>query len=116
MNIKLISLLNLFKSINHSRFIAIALYFTLFIILLDIFYVIYNTLYQMYLELKRDTFKIGFDPEFSYTWKRSSYLYEMWCYFKFIHLLASEYEINIKNCDSIFVFKIFIFHIVKFCV
>ena len=47
MNIKLISLLNLFKSINHSRFIAIALYFTLFIILLDIFYVIYNTLYQI---------------------------------------------------------------------
>ena len=47
MNIKLISLLNLLKSINHSRFIAIALYFTLFIILLDIFYVIYNTLYQI---------------------------------------------------------------------
>ena len=47
MNIKLISLLNLLKSINHSRFIAIALYFTLFIILLDIFYVIYNILYQV---------------------------------------------------------------------
>ena len=66
----------------------------------------YNTLYQMYLELKRDTFKIEFDPEFSYTWKRSSYLYEMWCYFKVIHLLASEYEMNIKNWDSIFVGKI----------
>lgn len=47
----------------------------------------YNTLYQMYLELKRETFKVEFDPEFSYTWKRSSYLYEMWCYFKIIHLL-----------------------------
>ena len=42
----------------------------------------YNTLYQMYLELRKDTFQVEFDSEFSYTWKRSSYLYEMWCFFR----------------------------------
>lgn len=65
----------------------------------------YNTLYQMYLELKKDTFQIEFDSEFSYTWKRSSYLYEMWCYFKVVHLLAEEYEMNIAGWNSIFTGK-----------
>ncbi len=54
----------------------------------------YNTLYQMYLEWKRGSMQIAFDPAYSYTWKRSSYLYEMWCYFKMIHLLSEQYEIN----------------------
>lgn len=66
----------------------------------------YNTLYQMHLELKRHTFQIEFDPEFSYTWKRSSYLYEMWCYFKVVHLLASEYEMDPADWNSIFAGKI----------
>lgn len=66
----------------------------------------YNTLYQMYLELKKDTFQIEFDSEFSYTWKRSSYLYEMWCYFKVVHLLAAEYEMDIAGWNSIFTGKI----------
>ncbi|MBD5448925.1 MAG: DUF2357 domain-containing protein [Lachnospiraceae bacterium] len=66
----------------------------------------YNTLYQMYLELKKDTFQIEFDSEFSYTWKRSSYLYEMWCYFKVVHLLAAEYEMDIADWNSIFTGKI----------
>ena len=66
----------------------------------------YNTLYQMYLELKRETFKIEFDPEFSYTWKRSSYLYEMWCYFKVVHLLALQYEMNEPDWTRVFSGKI----------
>lgn len=66
----------------------------------------YNTLYQMYSELKKDTFQIEFDSEFSYTWKRSSYLYEMWCYFKVVHLLAAEYEMDIARWNSIFTGKI----------
>ena len=52
----------------------------------------YNTLYQMYLELRKDTFQVEFDSEFSYTWKRSSYLYEMWCFFRICHLLSGKYE------------------------
>lgn len=66
----------------------------------------YNTLYQMYLELKRETFKVEFDPEFSYTWKRSSYLYEMWCYFKIIHLLSKQYEMNEPDWARVFSGKI----------
>ena len=66
----------------------------------------YNTLYQMYLELKRETFKIEFDPEFSYTWKRSSYLYEMWCYFKLVHLLSQQYEMNEPDWVRVFSGKI----------
>lgn len=66
----------------------------------------YNTLYQMYLELKRETFKVEFDPEFSYTWKRSSYLYEMWCYFKIIHLLSKQYEMNEPDWVRVFSGKI----------
>ena len=66
----------------------------------------YNTLYQMYLELKKDSFQIQFDPDFSYTWKRSSYLYEMWCYFKVCHLLSQEYQIDIPAWNSIFAGKL----------
>lgn len=66
----------------------------------------YNTLYQMYLELKREDFKVEFDPEFSYTWKRSSYLYEMWCYLKLVHLLSKKYEMNELDWTSVFSGKI----------
>lgn len=66
----------------------------------------YNTLYQMFLELKKDSIQIEFDPEFSYTWKRSSYLYEMWCYFKVVHSLANEYEIDVTDWNSLFAGKI----------
>lgn len=66
----------------------------------------YNTLYQMYLELKKDSFQIEFDPDFSYTWKRSSYLYEMWCYFKVCHLLSQEYQIDIPSWNNIFTGKL----------
>lgn len=66
----------------------------------------YNTLYQMFLELKKDSFQIEYDPEFSYTWKRSSYLYEMWCYFKIVHLLAAEYEMDITGWNNILAGKV----------
>lgn len=61
----------------------------------------YNTIYQMYLELKKETFQIEFDSEFSYTWKRSSYLYEMWCFFRICHLLASKYEKDVLEWNNI---------------
>ena len=66
----------------------------------------YNTLYQMYLELKKDTFQVEFDSEFSYTWKRSSYLYEMWCFLRICHLFSEKYEPNILEWDNIFAGKI----------
>lgn len=66
----------------------------------------YNTIYQMYLELKKDTFQVEFDSEFSYTWKRSSYLYEMWCFFRICHLLSSKYEMDVLEWNNIFAGKI----------
>ena len=62
----------------------------------------YNVLYQMYLELKKEEMYIELDPEFSYTWKRSSYLYEMWCYFKICRILLNKYEICTKDWNYIF--------------
>lgn len=62
----------------------------------------YNTLYQMYLDLKSNTFDVQLDPEFSYAWKRSSYLYEMWSYLKVIRLLANYYELDSKEWNQIF--------------
>lgn len=66
----------------------------------------YNTLYQMYLELKKDTFQVEFDSEFSYTWKRSSYLYEMWCFFRICHLLSEKYDPDVEEWNNIFAGKI----------
>lgn len=66
----------------------------------------YNTLYQMYLELRKDTFQVEFDSEFSYTWKRSSYLYEMWCFFRICHLLSEKYGPDVEGWNNIFAGKI----------
>lgn len=66
----------------------------------------YNVLYQMYLNLKKETFRIELDPKFSYTWKRSSYLYEMWCFFKVCHLLLEKYEITTDGWKFIFSDKV----------
>ncbi len=57
----------------------------------------YNIIYQMYQELRKDELRIEFDSRFSYTWKRSSLLYEMWCYFKICRLLLKDYEIESEN-------------------
>lgn len=62
----------------------------------------YNILYQMYLELKRPQFRISLDPQFSYTWKRSSYLYEMWSYIKLCRILLEEYEIEQPDWERVF--------------
>lgn len=53
----------------------------------------YNLLYQMYQDLKKEEICVEINPNFSYTWKRSSYMYEMWCYLKVCRLLMEEYEI-----------------------
>ena len=40
----------------------------------------YGTLYRLYGEIKKKNFQIELNPQYSYTWKKSSTLYEMWCY------------------------------------
>lgn len=66
----------------------------------------YNTLYQMFLELKKEEFKITLDPEFSYIWKRSSYLYEMWCFLQVCQILSEDYKMNYKDWNIIFTDKL----------
>jgi hypothetical protein len=66
----------------------------------------YNTLYQMYMDMKKDEIQVELDPEFSYTWKRSSYLYEMWCYFKICHILALTYNTSTVDWDFVFSDKV----------
>lgn len=61
----------------------------------------YSMLYQMYLELKKEEISIELDPQFSYTWKRSSYMYEMWCYFRVCHFMLGSYEL-ITEWDFMF--------------
>lgn len=63
----------------------------------------YSLLYQMHLDLKRDEIDLGLTTEFSYTWKSSSYMYEMWCYLKICRILMSEYAFvpdEVSNADA----------------
>lgn len=66
----------------------------------------YNILYQMYLELRKDNFSIKFDSMYSYTWKRSSYLYEMWCFIKLCKMLSVKYTMSDNDWNMVFSNKI----------
>lgn len=68
----------------------------------------YNNLYQMYLDLEKNEIQVQLDSEFSYTWKRSSYLYEMWCYLKLCRILLMEFDIVSPKWNFIFSDKILI--------
>lgn len=52
----------------------------------------YGTIYKMYRELVKDEFSVELDPQYSYSWKKSSELYEMWCYLKICHAFLSKYN------------------------
>lgn len=66
----------------------------------------YNTIYQMHMELKRNAMNIQLNSEFSYTWKRSSYLYEMWCFLKICHFCFEEYNLETTEWNFNFSKKI----------
>lgn len=53
----------------------------------------YGVLYKMYEDLRNPDFKIQLDPNYSYSWKKSSSLYEMWCYVKICRAFAETYDI-----------------------
>jgi len=65
----------------------------------------YNSLYQMYLKLKRPDSKILIDPKFSYASKRSSYMYEMWSYITICRLLKNDYILDSKDIAEAFTDK-----------
>lgn len=53
----------------------------------------YGMLYKMYEELRNPDFQVQLDPRYSYSWKKSSSLYEMWCYIKICRALGERYDI-----------------------
>lgn len=57
----------------------------------------YGTVYQLYLKLQKEDVQSNFVMDFSHIWKRSSYLYEVWCYIKVVRLLATKYEIKMQG-------------------
>ena len=50
----------------------------------------YNTFYKMYKELQRNNISIQWDESFSYSWKLSSEMYEIWCFIKICRFLMDD--------------------------
>lgn len=53
----------------------------------------YGMLYKMYEDLRNPDFRVQLDPNYSYSWKKSSSLYEMWCYVKICRAFADRYDL-----------------------
>lgn len=66
----------------------------------------YNIIYQMYLDMKREEISVDLNPDFSYSWKRSSWMYEMWCYLKVCHMFLQRYELVSSEWNDIFSEKV----------
>ena len=49
------------------------------------------------MELKQNEVQIHLNPEFDYTWKRSSYLYEMWCFLKVCHFCFEKLDLEYSD-------------------
>lgn len=50
----------------------------------------YRALYQLYRELNNEQFQLQIHQSYSYQWKRTDKLYEIWGYLQFIKTLAGE--------------------------
>lgn len=60
----------------------------------------YGSLYRMYLEMNKRNFSVQLDPQYSYSWKKSSSLYEMWCYICICRSFLQQYtEVGLKAQD-----------------
>lgn len=65
----------------------------------------YGSLYRMYSEMNKRNFSVQLDSQYSYSWKKSSSLYEMWCYICICRSFLQKYtEVGMKLQD-IFVKK-----------
>lgn len=52
----------------------------------------YGVFYKMYEALKHPDFKVQMDPNYSYSWKKSSALYEMWCFVRLCRVFSTKYN------------------------
>lgn len=60
----------------------------------------YGSLYRMYSEMNKRNFSVQLDPQYSYLWKKSSSLYEMWCYICICRSFLQEYtEVGLRVQD-----------------
>ncbi len=60
----------------------------------------YGRLYRMYSEMNKHNFSVQLDPQYSYSWKKSSSLYEMWCYICICRSFLKEYtEVGLRIQD-----------------
>lgn len=62
----------------------------------------YGTLYRTFMEMNRQDFKVQLDPQYSYSWKKSSSLYEMWCYICVCRYFLQEYHLVDSQFNDIF--------------
>lgn len=53
----------------------------------------YGVLYKMYEDLRNPEFRIQLDPVYSYSWKKSSSLYEMWCFVKICRAFSEKFDV-----------------------
>ena len=63
----------------------------------------YGTLYRTYMEINRRDFPVQLDPQYSYSWKKSSSLYEMWCYICVCRYFLKEYKLVDSAFEDIFI-------------
>lgn len=68
----------------------------------------YQSLYQMYCGLKKEEVPISFDLRFSYLWRKSSYVYEMWCFFRICQSFLSEFKLSGSDWNFDFSNEIFV--------
>ena len=60
----------------------------------------YGSLYRMYSEMNKRNFSVQLDPQYSYSWKKSSSLYEMWCYICICRSFLQQYtEVGVRVQD-----------------
>ena len=60
----------------------------------------YGSLYRMYSEMNKRNFSVQLDPQYSYSWKKSSSVYEMWCYICICRSFLQQYtEVGLRVQD-----------------
>lgn len=52
----------------------------------------YRAVFQLYLDLQQENTEVTIDQEYTFQWKRTDKLYEMWGYIKILNILREEFH------------------------
>ena len=63
----------------------------------------YGTIYRTYMEINKRDFTVQLDPQYSYSWKKSSVLYEMWCYICICRYFLQKYRTVDSKFNDVFI-------------